>query len=108
MALDPRTCVHIPLKHSGEHCLLKNLCTRIWLLLKNYVVCCASLSIRKFQVDFLVIAIFVHGTADMAISVGQKWLNGFLIFTVIEFQNYFLCLRLDFKFLLFKKYKNSI
>lgn len=52
---------------------------------KNYVVCCVSLSTRKFQVDFLVIAIFVHGPTDTAISVGQKWLNGFITFTIIEF-----------------------
>lgn len=39
---------------------------------KNCVVCCVSLSTRKFQVDFPVIATFVHGPADTAISVGQK------------------------------------
>lgn len=64
---------------------LKELVHENLVISKNYVVCCVSLSTRKFQVDLSVIAIFVHGTADTAISVGQKWLNGFLIFTLIEF-----------------------
>lgn len=72
--------MHIPLKHSLKELVHENLVIR-----KNYVVCCVSLSTRKFQVDVSVIAIFVHGIADTVISVGQKWLNGFLTFTLIEF-----------------------